>query len=232
LGFPEPDANLPNCSNLTVNWTNATDGQAFTNLNPIAFGASTTVNTGSIAQVEFFVPNASVGVDNTSQYGLTWTPPAYGSYTLKAVATDNAGATATNQISISAQLPGTCGTVAGLNATAITSAGATLGWSAVSGANNYTVDYKTNTASTWTNAATATTSISVNLSGLTANTLYDWRVRANCATATGAYSTTQFTTALVVCCGTVTGAGFRIHHLLQCHCGLGGLIVRCKFIKE
>jgi hypothetical protein len=47
----------------------------------------------------------------------------------------------------------------------------TISWNAVSGANNYDVDYKTNAESTWTNAATATTALSVDLTGLTAGTL-------------------------------------------------------------
>jgi hypothetical protein len=65
---------------------------------------------------------------------------------------------------------------------------------------NYDVDYKANASSTWINAATATTALSVNLSGLAASTLYDWRVRANCSGATGAYTQAQFTTAAVTTC--------------------------------
>ncbi|MEQ1678590.1 MAG: reprolysin-like metallopeptidase, partial [Chitinophagaceae bacterium] len=81
-----------------------------------------------------------------------------------------------------------CGDPTGLASSPITNTTATVSWSALSGANNYDVDYKTNASGTWTNAATATTSLSVNLSGLSASTLYDWRVRANCTGATGAYA--------------------------------------------
>jgi hypothetical protein len=95
-----------------------------------------------------------------------------------------------------------CGTVTGLASSGVTSSGATISWSALSGANNYDVDYKTNASGTWINAATATTSTSVNLSGLSASTLYDWRVRANCTGATGAYSTAQFTTTTASSCST------------------------------
>lgn len=94
----------------------------------------------------------------------------------------------------------TCGTVTGLASSGITSSAATISWTALSGALNYDVDFKLNSSSTWTNAATATTSLSVNLSGLTASSLYDWRVRANCTGATGVYSQAQFTTAAVVTC--------------------------------
>ena len=86
---------------------------------------------------------------------------------------------------------------------AITASSATVGWTAVSGANNYTVEYKTTAVSTWTTAASATTSTSQAISGLSASTTYDWRVRANCASGSSDYSQAQFTTsAAPVCPGT------------------------------
>ncbi len=87
-----------------------------------------------------------------------------------------------------------CEAPSGLTATNITSTTAKLNWSAVTGANNYDVDYKIHTAATWTNAATATTALTVSLSGLSVNTLYDYRVRTNCASGSSDYSTAQFTT--------------------------------------
>jgi len=98
-----------------------------------------------------------------------------------------------------------CGTVTGLNASAITTNSATIGWTAVSGAVSYDVDYKLNSSSTWINAATGTTNLSVALTGLTENSLYDYRVRVNCSNATGAYAQAQFTTAASASCGTPTG---------------------------
>lgn len=91
--------------------------------------------------------------------------------------------------------PPACAGATGLAASAITQITATISWTAVSGADSYDVDYKATSSSTWINAATATTSTSVNLSGLTAGTSYDWRVRVNCAAGTGNYVQSQFTTA-------------------------------------
>ncbi|MFZ1528052.1 MAG: fibronectin type III domain-containing protein [Ferruginibacter sp.] len=99
----------------------------------------------------------------------------------------------------------TCDNVTGLASSSVTQTGATVNWTAVSGALNYDVDYKLNSSGTWANAATATTSLSVALSSLTAASLYDWRVRANCTGAAGAYAQAQFTTASVPTCNAPAG---------------------------
>lgn len=99
----------------------------------------------------------------------------------------------------------TCGTVAGLASSNITTNTVTISWNALAGAISYDVDYKVNTSSTWTNAATGTTALSLNLSGLSQNTTYDYRVRANCTGATGAFTQAQFTTQSTVVCNAPTG---------------------------
>ena len=108
-----------------------------------------------------------------------------------------------------------CNTPAGLASSAITASSATVSWTAVSGANNYTVEYKTTAGSTWTTAASATTSTSQGLSGLSASTSYDWRVRANCASGSSAFAQAQFTPTIASTCpgtydistnGTASGA--------------------------
>lgn len=91
--------------------------------------------------------------------------------------------------------PPACGNPTGLNETAITTNSATVNWSAVSGALNYDVEYKANSSSTWINAASGTTSLSQDLTGLSSSILYDWRVRANCSGGSGSYVSDQFTTA-------------------------------------
>jgi Secretion system C-terminal sorting domain/Bacterial pre-peptidase C-terminal domain/Fibronectin type III domain len=98
-----------------------------------------------------------------------------------------------------------CGNPTGLASSGTTTNAATLSWTAVSGANSYDVDYKLNSTATWTNAATATTATTVNLASLTAGSLYDWRVRANCTSASSAYTQAQFTTASVATCNAPAG---------------------------
>lgn len=98
----------------------------------------------------------------------------------------------------------TCNAATGLASTNITATSATVSWAAVSGAVNYTVEYKLNTATTYTVAAAAITATSVNITGLTASTLYDWRVRTNCSTGNSGYSNAQFTTTAVGVCNAPT----------------------------
>lgn len=94
-----------------------------------------------------------------------------------------------------------CNAPAGLTSSSVTASSATVSWTAVGGAASYDVDYKLNSASTWTVAATGTAATSVNLSGLTASSLYDWRVRANCgASGSSGYSQAQFTTTAASVC--------------------------------
>jgi hypothetical protein len=86
-----------------------------------------------------------------------------------------------------------CGDPAGLTSSAITQTSATVSWNAVSGATSYEVGYKVNSSSNWTTITPNPTTTSANLSNLTAGTLYDWRVRANC-TSSSNYVQAQFTT--------------------------------------
>jgi bacillolysin len=91
----------------------------------------------------------------------------------------------------------TCNAPAGLNSSAITSSSATVSWSAAGGAVSYAVDYKTSAATTWTSATTATTATSFALTGLTASTAYNWRVKTNCTDSSSTAATASFTTTAV-----------------------------------
>jgi cyanophycinase-like exopeptidase len=88
--------------------------------------------------------------------------------------------------------PSSCATPANLNSSSVTTNSATITWSST-GAVNYTVKYKVSTSSTWTTLS-ATTSTSVNLSGLTANALYNVEVIANCSGSSSNAAALNFTT--------------------------------------
>ncbi len=91
----------------------------------------------------------------------------------------------------------TCGTPSGPTTASITSAGATLAWTAVSGATSYNVQYKTSAASTFTTVSTASTSYV--LTGLAASTAYQWQVQSVCSGGSSAYTAvSSFTTSAAV----------------------------------
>jgi len=90
-----------------------------------------------------------------------------------------------------------CTVPTGLSTTNINTSTATLNWNAVTGAVSYTVEYKPSASSTWT--SNTVTSTLFNLSGLSASTNYNWRVRTNCGSSSSAYSATQNFTTQVSC---------------------------------
>jgi len=182
-----------------------------------ATGISTTGATVSWAAVS---GATSYAVDYKLNTATTWTSFATAQTTTSAsltglasgslydwrvVATCTSGVGAAAAAQFTTATPATCGTVTGLNASGITGFTATIGWTALSGALNYDVDYKISTATVWTNAATATTATSVNLSNLVSFSTYDYRVRANCSGVTGAYSQAQFNTTVSQPCAAPTG---------------------------
>ncbi|MBL7781155.1 MAG: fibronectin type III domain-containing protein [Saprospiraceae bacterium] len=92
-----------------------------------------------------------------------------------------------------------CGTPAGLTATSITTASAVLGWSTLSGATAYNLQWKTTAATTWTSVNNLTTT-TYNLGGLLASTSYQFRVQANCSGTLGTVSSAVTFTTLAPGC--------------------------------
>lgn len=93
----------------------------------------------------------------------------------------------------------TCNAPTGLSVGSIATTSATISWTAVSGASNYTVQIKPSTSSTWTSLSASGNSL--NVTGLTAGTTYNWQVRTNCSGGSSAYTTgSNFTTSSSTSC--------------------------------
>ena len=86
-----------------VSLTAPGDGQIFTDLNPIALDATASDADGTVTAVAFSVNGTVVSTDATAPYNATWTPPAYGSYTLTATATDDDGNTNSDAVTVTVQ---------------------------------------------------------------------------------------------------------------------------------
>ncbi len=88
-----------------------------------------------------------------------------------------------------------CGVPSGLSSSAITSSTFTLSWASVSSAVSYDLQIRSGSGA-WTTLNA--TSNSINLTGAAASTQYEYQVRANCASASSAYSTSAFVTSASV----------------------------------
>ena len=103
---------------------------------------------------------------------------------------------------------GTCSVPAGLAASGITVTSATLSWIPVSGASGYTLRYRKSGISSWS-VTSAGVSASKTITGLTANSIYEYQARTTCSSGNSSYSTIATFTTLPAtgACATPTTPG-------------------------
>jgi phosphatidylserine/phosphatidylglycerophosphate/cardiolipin synthase-like enzyme len=89
---PPPPPNQP----PSVAITSPAAGAAFTAPATIALAAAASDSDGTIARVDFYANATLLGSDSSAPYQLSWMNVPAGSYTLKAVATDDKGTAATS----------------------------------------------------------------------------------------------------------------------------------------
>jgi chitinase len=166
----------------TVTLTAPANGATFSAGANITVSASAADANGTVTQVQFFRGSTSLGIDTAAPYSVTWNNAAAGSYVLKAIATDNAGASTTSATANVTVNTSTSDTTApsvptGLAATSVTASSINLGWNAStdnaggSGVAGYDV-YRNGTL------VGSPAGISFNSTGLAASTAYTFRVRA------------------------------------------------------
>jgi len=91
----------------TVSISSPSSGATFTAPANITVEAAASDSDGSVSHVDFYAGSTLVGSDTSSPYSVTWSSVAAGSYSLTAVAFDNAGASRTSTaIPISVQTAG------------------------------------------------------------------------------------------------------------------------------
>lgn len=182
------------CGNATgLNTTAITNTSATVNWTAVANAISYAVDYKLTTATTWTSVTASTTATNAAISGLT--QGTVYDWRVRATCASGSGNYVAAQFTTTA--PAVCNAPAGLASASITTTGATVSWGAVTSASNYDVDYKLSTATTWTNWVTSTTATSAAISGLTASTLYDWRVRTNCSFGTSGYTAAQFTTAAV-----------------------------------
>jgi hypothetical protein len=92
----------------TVSLTSPADGATFTAPATVTLTASAGDADGTVQKVDFYAGSTLVGTSSSAPYSFAWSAVAAGTYTLKAVATDNAGAqtsSATVSITVNAAPP-------------------------------------------------------------------------------------------------------------------------------
>jgi hypothetical protein len=82
-----------------VTLTSPANGTAFTAPANVTMNATATDSDGTIAKVEFYNGTTLLNTDTTAPYSFTWSSVAAGTYTLKAIAYDNSGASANSATS-------------------------------------------------------------------------------------------------------------------------------------
>src|SRR6476646_1088904 len=82
----------------TVSITSPANGATFAPPANITINANAYDSDGTVSKVDFYQGSTLLGTDTTSPYSFAWNNVAAGTYALKAVATDNAGATATSAV--------------------------------------------------------------------------------------------------------------------------------------
>lgn len=80
----------------TISLTSPTTGTSYASPASVALAATAADADGTIAKVEFYSGTTLLATDTTSPYTYTWAVAATGSYGVKAIATDNRGASTTS----------------------------------------------------------------------------------------------------------------------------------------
>jgi len=162
----------------TVALTTPGSGAQFSAPANITLSADASDPDGPINRVEFYNGTTKIGQATIAPYLFTWSNVSSGSYSLSAVAFDNAGAsTRTPAINVSVQAP-VPPAVASLSASPISPSQIALSWSASTGASTYNVKRATTNGGSFTTVATNVASTSYTDSGLTIGATYFYVVSA------------------------------------------------------
>lgn len=107
--IPQSQLFLPPVPNNppTASITSPANGATFTAPASITIDATASDSDGTVTKVDFYQGTSLLGTDTSSPYSFAWNNVGAGSYALRAVATDNLGATGTSVVvNVTANNPG------------------------------------------------------------------------------------------------------------------------------
>jgi hypothetical protein len=179
----------------TANLTSPSSGASFIAPATITITAAAADVDGAITKVDFYHGSTLIGTDTTAPYEFIWSDVDTGNYSLKVKATsDNGAYTYSSVVSISVNdvLPNAPGALA---ATAISSSQIDLSWTDNSlNENIFRIERSTNGVSFAQIGSVGAGVRTYSDTGLTGNTIYFYRVRANNNTGNSSYTNTSSAT--------------------------------------
>jgi bacillolysin len=166
-------------SGATISWAAVSGASSYT----LQYKLSTATTWTTISSITT-TSRALTGLTSAATYN----------YQVAAVCGTTTSSYSTAQSFTTTSTTTSCGIPTSVTATAITNTGATISWAAVSGISSYRFQYKLGTSTTWTTISNIT-STSYTLTGLTAGTTYNYKVRSVCGSTLSNYSASKsFTT--------------------------------------
>jgi hypothetical protein len=173
---------------VTVNANPLLTGSANTT---ICSGTTTTLTSGGATSYTW---SPATGLNATTGVTVNATPTMSTTYTV--TGTTSAGCTGNRTVAIT--VTSGCGIPTGLSAQNITGSSALISWSAQPCAVSYRLQYKKSGTTTWT-TINPIPSASYSITGLSANTTYEYRIRTNCSSTNSSYtSILTFTTSSTI----------------------------------
>jgi PKD repeat protein len=173
---------------VTVNANPLLTGSANTT---ICSGTTTTLTSGGATSYTW---SPATGLNATTGVTVNATPTMSTTYTV--TGTTSAGCTGNRTVAIT--VTSGCGMPTGLSAQNITGSSALISWSAQPCAVSYRLQYKKSGTTTWT-TINPIPSASYSITGLSANTTYEYRIRTNCSSTNSSYtSILTFTTSSTI----------------------------------
>jgi subtilisin family serine protease len=184
-GSPSALAGTATGSNaIQLSWTDGVSGESFYevdrgNSSCTAFSTVATIAAGSTGYT-------ATGLTSATTY----------CFRVRAVNRFPSTSVYSNDAIVTTQAVAGPATPTGLTTSSITATSITVGWSAVTGATNYTLQWATSSSGPWTTLATQT-GRSYRHAGRTSGTTYYYQVRANSSAGSSAYSAPVSATTLV-----------------------------------
>ncbi|RMG87837.1 MAG: PKD domain-containing protein, partial [Bacteroidetes bacterium] len=184
----------PNPIPPTISITAPTDGSVHS-LGNIALEADASDTDGNVVSVDFSVDGNTLSASNTSGnlWTTNWNADTPGTYTITATATDNEGLTSNASVVITVEAP-PCTNVTNHWISNLGSTSAVVNWDAIYGAKKYKVRYR-ELGGSWTPITVNASQTNVLLTGLSAETTYQYQIKVKCPSGWTTWNTkTNFTT--------------------------------------